>query len=1108
MSADAWTCPGCHGLNPGATRFCGHCGQPVPGGGSETGPTSKPAGDERKSEVRPEERRLVTAVFADISGFTTLAEQLDAEPLHEIIAPIVSRLAAVAERYGGFVAKFAGDALLVVFGAPVAQEDHAVRGLLMSLDMRQELATSVRQLPPQARGLQLHVGVNSGWVVAGMFGGETADYSVLGDAVNLAQRLQSVAPPGEIYVGERTAQLARGQFELVALGELHLKGMTRPVRAWQLVGAVKVGHGLPTWAGADRFVGREPEMARAGRVLELLTGGHGAAFAVVGEPGIGKSRFIQELRRAYRQVRWLDSHCLSYMTSVAYGPFVDLVRREFGISPSESSLGGAARIAESLAANGLSRAYPYFAHLAGVSDAGIDEHGGELSPAAFRAGLHRAFADWATALARTKPVVLILEDVHWADASTLELIAELARLTEELPITVCLTGRPEAEAVIGSIMQSRRRGSDAWIRLEALGKGDLRALLERMLGEDAPDDLVRIIAERTDGNPFFAEEMVRSLLDAGALERREAWQLRPDWDAASVPPNIEGLLAARMDRLPRPAATLLGVAAVIGRRIQVPLLAALAPAGTETDLALRHLVEQAFLEWLPSDPEEAVAFRHVLTLEVAYLRQIRRRRQELHRRVAEVGESLYGSGDDVIDFLAGHLYRAEALPQAINYLLRAGERAKRLFANHEALDHFIRGLELVPLLEDPSEQRLRELELQSALANPLIAVKGHGSDEVGALCARVKELCQQIGNRPELFPTLLALVGFHLMRGEFGHAADAGTSLMSVAETSGQRALLLVGDFAHGLTLYCRGDLGAARRHLEHGVELYHPAEDASLRFEYVFDPGIGCHRALSLVLWLAGEPDAAVEQSETALRLAREQPHPYGLVAVLLYAAILRHYRREPAVALRYAEEAVALSAEHGFPLWSMWGKILRDSALIENPANASPEELTRRVAQLRDDVNGYEQAGLTLFLPYWLGLLSAAYARAGRVGEGVACLSRALFVAERSGEKVWEPELHRIRGELFVDLYGDVGEAERSFRWGMAVADQQGARSLGLRTAVSLARLLGGEGRHDEARQVLEESIAWFTEGLDTADLREAHRLLFEFSGNPGERPMEMLP
>jgi len=1102
--AETWICPACGGPNPDGTRFCGHCGQPrSDAAASETGSAAGGHDEAVSSAPPPDERRLVTVLFADISGFTSLAEQLDADPLHEIIAPVVSRLAAVAERYGGFVAKFAGDALLVVFGAPIAQEDHAVRSLVVALEMRDELAASVAALPPQARDLQLHIGVNSGWVVAGMFGAETTEYSVLGEAVNLAQRLESAAPPGEIYVGESTAQLTRGEFELAPLGMLELKGMTKSVRAWQLVAPLTVGGGVPGWGHADRFVGREDELKAASRVFESLLGGRGGALAVIGEPGVGKSRFVEELRRRYPEVRWLDLRCVSYMASVPYGPFVDVVRREFGILRTESSLAGATRIAQGLAGTSLDWASSYFSRLAGVSDEALDEHA-DIAPAAFRATLHQAFKDWVVALAGAQPVMVLLEDVHWADASTVELAGELATLTGEAAVAVCLTGRPEAEPVAATILPGRSDADQTWVRLSPLTGDEVGSLLELMLGQSAPHDLVEVFAERTGGNPFFMEEMVRSFLDSGVLERRETWTLRSDWKA-TVPANVEGVLAARIDRLPRPAATVLQIAAVIGRRVQVALLQALAPGGADIEPALRHLVQQAFLEWVPPGPEEAVTFRHALTLEVAYLRQIRRRRQELHRKVAEVGERLYGSGDDVIDFLAGHLYRAEAVPQAIDYLLRAGERAKRLFANREAIDHLTRALELVALLDDDGAARRRELELRAALASPLIAVEGHGSEEVGKLCIRVKELCRELGVQRELFPILFALVGFHLMRGELRLAADAGKSLLSVAEASGERSLALVSSFTHGFTLYCRGDVPAARTHFQHGVDLYRPQRDGSLRFEYAFDPGIACHRALSLVLWLAGNADGAVEEMDVALRLSDEQPHPYGRAAVLLYAAILRQYRGEPTLVLSYAQEAAVVSAENGFPLWSMWAKVLCRWALLQQLDAGLPEQAGRHLAEMIEAVDDYERAGFTLFLPYWLGLLAEAYADAGRVGEGVACITRALSVAERSGERVWEAELHRIRGRLLVALSGDVAEAERSLRWSVAVADRQGLRSLQLRAIVSLVELLVAEGRTDQARHALEQAMSPCTPGRDSRELCEARRLLVEVRGQAAAHPEE---
>ena len=731
-AATEWSCASCDRANPPGTRFCGHCGAPASTPVRPSTPVSEaepPSEPDVTQALRsfvtgqvadrlveagghiPEERRLITALFADISGFTSLSERLgDPEQLLEVIDPVISGLSSIVGRYEGYVEKFAGDALLALFGAPVSHEDDAERALRVALDMHRELARLCEDLPHEAE-LTLHVGVNTGHGIARLLGSETrTDYAVLGDSVILAQRLESAAPPGETYVSEMTMRLARERFEFEPIGELTLKGKAEPVPAWRLVGE----RVAPTHVVASPLVGRDAELAQGTAAINALIGGSGSVLSVTGEPGVGKSRLTAAIREQaqFHDSLWLETRCLSYGGSNAYWPYAELLRFVARVDADDAPHDAATKLESSLAEVGATEALPFFARLLGVP--GPEDSVETLEPEAFRRGLHGAFASWAGALAETRPLVLAIEDVHWADVSTLELTAELARLCASTRLLLFLIARPEAEPMLDEVAPLRRV-----LRLHPLEGAAVTKLIETQLGDSAPGELPAIVAERAGGNPLFVEVLVRSLQESGVLSRADGgWSMRSGWDARDVPPTLEGVLAARIDLLDRRSSSVLQTASVIGRRVRVPLLSAIADEPSLEEV-LQVLVARGFLDTTGSNGETTVVFHHALVQDVAYSRLLRRRQRDLHRRVAEEAERLYGAGDDVVDLLARHLYLGEAGAKAVDYLIRAGERARRLFANAEAILHLARALE-VALGEPSLAARVPEIKLSLADLHELV----------------------------------------------------------------------------------------------------------------------------------------------------------------------------------------------------------------------------------------------------------------------------------------------------------------------------------------------------------------------------------------------------
>jgi adenylate cyclase len=691
-----WTCAACGGPNPEGTRFCGHCGLARSPGPAEPevseehlrGVISGRIGNRLSEEGGnlPHERRLVTALFADVSGFTTLADRLDPEQLLEVIDPVIGSLCSVVTLYEGYIEKFAGDALLALFGAPIAHEDDPERALLAALDMHRELARLVKDLPHEAE-LTLHVGINSGHGIGRILGSEArTDYAVLGDSVILAQRLESAAPKGETYVSQLTYELTRRRFNFESVGELTLKGKAKPVTAWRLLD--ERVHPAPARPARAAMIGRAHELAQVVETLDGLANGSGAVVTVIGEPGVGKSRLGEEARSAAEthSVRWLQARCLSYGAALPYWPFADLLRH----------------VDEEAA-----RANPFLARILGTES---PETSG-LEPEALQRAVHAAFSAWLTQLGRKGPIVVAVEDVHWVDSASLALLSELARVSARAPIALFLSARPEADAILADTFSDRIA-----VRLTPLDESGVSELVEAILGTPPPQGLASFLGRRSAGNPFFVQELIRALeqSDALACDDDGRWRLRPGWDARDLPLTVEEVLGSRMDLLPVAAGTALQTASVIGRRVPLPLLRAVATEVPRLDESLEELVASAFLDRTSEDGTEVMVFRHALVQDVAYERLLRRRRRDLHRRVADEAEALYGADDDTIDLLARHLYLGEAGPKAITYLRRAGERARGLYANEEAILHFARTLELVPR---DNELRLEIADLYELVGN-------------------------------------------------------------------------------------------------------------------------------------------------------------------------------------------------------------------------------------------------------------------------------------------------------------------------------------------------------------------------------------------------------
>lgn len=699
-------CTSCGGENPDSTTFCGWCGSRLgapPIADTRVAPHIAPS---PSSPIPQDELRLVSVLFADLAGFTTLAESMDAETVGRILDECFDCLVPCVEHHGGTVDKFIGDALMALFGAPVAHDNDPELAVLAALEMQ----TALSQYG-QERGLEigLHIGINTGRVLAASVGGGgRRDYSVIGDAVNVAARLQQTSNPGEILIGGDTLRLCGHCFQTEAVGAIAVKGRAGRVNAHRVLGRSRARVSARGWQGApieSSMVGREQERRAFEQGLAQLEAGSGGVVAVVGEAGMGKSRLVAEARDSHvgRGAAWLEGQCIPYARSISYQPFKGLLRQDCAIGLDDSPMVGRAKLSqrlEVLLADDSREALPYLSFLLQLPSQPETE--GEvlnLPEASLRMQLVLSTRRYLEQLAADRPTVLVFEDVHWMDESSMSLLEQLLQVSTEARVLFCLVSRPDADSPFPRLAdRARAVAPDRFVQinLARLPGAEVGALIENLVGSGMPRQLHEIIESKADGNPFFVEEIIRSLIDMGALEPDEqgsGWRATTSAPHTVLPDTLESLIVARVDRLPEELRRTLKLASVVGRVFPLRLLAGLGPH-PELGLRLEILQNLGFVQQQRPGDEAEYAFIHAYVQEATYGCILARERKEMHRRVAESLERWYGDRlSEVYGHLAYHYARAEVWDKASDFLAKAGDQAQRIAADNEALAHFELALE-------------------------------------------------------------------------------------------------------------------------------------------------------------------------------------------------------------------------------------------------------------------------------------------------------------------------------------------------------------------------------------------------------------------------------
>jgi class 3 adenylate cyclase/tetratricopeptide (TPR) repeat protein len=1014
------------------------------------------------------ERRQLTVMFCDLVGSTALANALDPEEYRPILSAYHEACARTVTEFGGFVAKYMGDGVLAYFGYPQAHEDDAVRAVRAGL----ALTEAVARVPVLSgvAALRARVGAATGLVVVGdlVGAGSSQERSVVGETPNLAARLQSLAPPGAVVIAPATKRLLGNEFNLSDLGPQNLKGFAAPVAAWQVLGTSAVESRFEAHGTGDTpLIGRSDELRLLAQRWEQARSGGGQVAWLSGEAGIGKSRVAREFRALLRSEPHTDvqCQCSPFFSNSPLHPFVERIERDAGLRLDDTPGARLVKL-ETLLAQATDEVLAIAPAFAGMLSLPV---GDRYGPSPYDPGQQReltieALIRYLLGLAQRRPLLLLIEDVHWADPTTLEIVDRLVGCVASERILLLITSRPEFSPGWSA------RPDVTLLPLAGLSQRQTTELAQAIAGRaELPADVFRQILKRTDGVPLFVEELTKAVLER---------------ESGAVPATLHDSLMARLDRVPAVKAVA-QQASVIGREFSYDMLAGINPQG-EPGLraALRQLVSAGLVSMRGTPAGATYTFKHALVRDVAYGSLLKSRRRELHARIVEVLERSY---PDVVarqpELVAHHLSEARLAERAVPYWERAADQAAHRQAHQEAIAHCLRGLEMISLISDPGLRDRHELRLQVRLGNSATSAKGYSAPEVGKALYRAQDLCTELDNDELMHPILVGLFLYHVNKAELRTAEKLGVELLALGDARNDRVLQVDG---HKTLLNARYKLGKfveAQEHLEQGMRLYEEDPWPAALIEQFDDPGPHLLVIGGCVLWVRGYPECARRAVADAIALGHRGGHHLSTAHAVHLSGHLAELMDDWDGVRKANETTMALATE-----WDLSGlrhQVSLRERLVAVAVHADPEQMEFK--------RRHPQPGFAR--PLHDGVLARAYGRQGASEEGLQVIEESLAWAEETGSQFFDAELHRIRAGLLLRMQR-TDKAERNYRKALAIARGQGAWMWALRAACDLAQMLCDHGGQVEARDLLVPIYGWFTEGFDVDDLQKAKALLESLS------------
>jgi class 3 adenylate cyclase/tetratricopeptide (TPR) repeat protein len=1068
-------------------------GAEAPGRGTTSGavnPELPPLLPERDQA----ERRQLTVLFCDLVDSTALSRRVDPEDLQDVIRRFLDACSQTIGRFNGYIAKYMGDGMLVYFGYPQAHEDDAERAVYAGLAMLETVQAVHHEHPHPEFALAARIGIATGQVLVGeVMGQDTAkERSVFGETPNLAARLQALAQPNQLVIDPVTKHLVGHEFEFADLGPVSLKGFDTPVQAWQVLSIKLSVSRFESYRSSQltNFVGREQEISLLlGRWREAVDG-EGQVVLLCGEAGIGKSRLTRSLcdRLADARYQRMQFQCSPYHTNTALYPAINFLRQAAGLTSQDSSQAQLQKLDAMAIESGIESQDTVSLLADLLSIRGEHQYPPLTVSSEKRKDLTlEALVQYLQRLADRSPVLFILEDAHWLDPTTLDLMTRIIGRIRQMRVLLLITFRPEFKPVWADYSHV------TLLTLSRLPRRQSAELVAALTGGKAlPSEVQQAILAKTDGVPLYIEELTENVLGSGLLtEGNDSFTLKGPLTGLPIPDSLQALLMERVDRL-GPAKEIVQTGAAIGREFTYELLRATVE-GTDSQLrnALDLFVASGLIVQEGEIPLATYHFKHALVQEAAYSTLPKKPRRLLHARIAKALESRFPERVTLEpELLAYHYEQAGLAGPAVEYWFRAARRDAERSANIEALNHFTRALDVLKDLPQGLERDALELELLLARGAPLLTVKGYASEEMEHNYRRANELSQENSDSMHEFRAIWGLWAFHLVRGQLAKARDLAENLLALANREHSSDLLAGAHRSLGNTYLWLGRFDEAKTHLLAARSLYDPTQHRAHAAHYGQDPGITSRIYLARTLWILGEVDQVEPLALEAISMARELEHPFTLVFTLCHLSFIYSALRNARRTRELADEAIAVATQYGFELGLAWATTSHGWALAEQGQEDGLGTLLHGLSATR-------ATGASLNDTFTLALLAEIYLRHNRMDEGLAAIAEAQTLAVPGGELFWHAELLRLKGELLLGQSDQsLPAAEQCLCEALKIAQDQHATMLELRAATSLAKLWRKLNKLDEAKRILTSVYSRFTEGVDNLDLIEARTVLEQLS------------
>jgi serine/threonine protein kinase/predicted ATPase len=1044
---------------------------------------------------REAERRQVTVLVcaSELFESDSYLELVDPEDQATALRSFGEICEQTVSEFGGTVVQCNEQGLLSCFGFPVAFEDAARRAARAGLRMLERLKPLGEQFHRECEvDLDPWVGIHTGPAVV-----EAKDVAItlVGEARNVALRLANVAVPGHVICTEETQRLFRGRFRCVELGKQKIKGVAQSVRLFRVEGIASAGSLVEASAagGLSPLTGRDHEMSLLTDRWEQAQEGMGQVVLLVGEPGLGKSRLVYDLKEhvaggvadSEKDSPIIEWRCSPHFQNTGLYAAVDYFERTLEFDRDDAREARFERLVQRLSRYDLARqeTVPLWASL--LSLPATDRYPSPaLSPARQREETFAALVEFLQALAARQPLLLIVEDLHWVDASTVEFLAQFLAESDHDRILTVLTFRPEFKPPWPAV------ANQTSLSLNRLTRRQAADLMRKKAGGVLSDAIIDQVYDRTGGVPFFVEEFTKMVQESGALAKNQAGGAPTTALAAhEIPATLQDLVNARLERM-EGEQEVAHLAATLGREFSHEMIAAVAEMdGARLDDELEKLVRAEILLKKGRPPSCTYTFKHALLEDALYNAMVKSKRQEFHRRVAQAFETRFPQTvEHRPELLAHHLSEAGQNEKAVAYWLQAGLRSRHRSADVEAIGHLTKGLDLLRTLGESNERNDLELQFLTALGPAYIAVRGYAAPEVGPILQRARDLSEQLGDAERPFGIMLGLWEWRLVRGEIRAAADLANDGLAFAQSRNEPGLLMEALFMQAATRFYQGKFAEARHAHEQAIAAYDDRDRTMFWTAFSgHNAGVTHRNYLSLAVWHLGDPDQAREVDRESRDLARAIGHAFSLGHALDFTGFLAYYCRLPDELLAAAEEETALAVEQGFELWQALGTIHKGAGLLlkKKAAEALPVILA--------GLGAFRATGAELRLPTYLGLLADAYLQSARFDDAQKALDEGLAIAEKNDDRSHEAELHRLKGEVVLAAAPqDAVAAESCFVRSLEIARRQQSRGWELRAATSLSRLLKQQGRTDAARAALAPVYGTFKGDSAMPDRADAAALL----------------